>query len=86
MVVTGVDDTAAQSTTVNDDAVLQHLIVHAQGVQARRHGGDAVALFHPQFLGAAQDGAATGTGRGDKQGRELIDGQWHLLAGDLDTL
>ena len=48
-------------------------------VQALRHRGDAVAFLHPQFLGSPQDRAALGTGGGNEQGREFIDGQGHLI-------
>jgi hypothetical protein len=54
VIVKGADRTPADVAAVDDDAVVEHLVAHAQGRQALGHARDAVALLHAQLLGTAQ--------------------------------
>ena len=81
VIMKGVDGAATEVTAFDDNAVVSTSLTTPR-VAALCHGGDTVALFDPQFLGTSQDSAPMGTGSGDKQRRELIDRQRHLLSGN----
>ena len=56
----------------------------AERAQPPGHHLDTIALLVPQFLGAAQYGAAVGAGGGDEHRGEFVDGERHRCGRDLD--
>ena len=85
MVAMRPDFAATNGAAFDDDAIRGRLGLHAQRDQAVGHDLNAIGLFHPQLLGAAQHGATFGTGSGDEQHREFIDGQRHQIFRDIDA-
>src|SRR5690606_20254516 len=86
MVHVAVDGAATYHATVDDDTIGRGFGPDAQGLQSVGHDLDAVGFLDPQLLGAAQHGTPFGTGCSNEQRREFVDGQRHLILGNLDAL
>ena len=56
-------------------------MLHAQYVEAARHGRDAVALFDAQFFRARDEGLPFRARGSDEQRRELVDRERHQPLG-----
>ena len=81
-----VDFAAFHRAALYHHAVRRLVGVDTQPSEPLGHDRDAVALLHAQLLGAAQHRLPGGRGGGNKQDRELIDRQRHLVIGNHDAV
>ncbi|MNQ90538.1 hypothetical protein D3C85_1058820 [compost metagenome] len=86
MVAMPVDLATAQGATFDDNPIRGRLALDTQHLQPISHGLDTVGFLDPQLFGATQYGLPFGTGRGNEQHREFIDGQRHQGGRNFDTL
>src|SRR3989454_11789195 len=83
MVPLALADGSSQGAAARDaQAVGPFLDRGAQAPQLRRHGGDPIALLHPQFFRTADDGFALGAGRRHAEDRKLVARLGNMLGPD----
>jgi hypothetical protein len=70
---------------LDDDAVLEHLVVHAEGRQPLGHAVMRSLSLTRSSSGTAQHGTPLGASGGNEQGGELVDSQGDLRLGNLDA-